>query len=144
MRQVSGIVRSIATEATMPQSPRKKRPKLVQMLATLAAGAAIPFSVIAAERPEVLWAEQQVVFWAEPDTGAVHAVGVRSGVSEFGVLRAPQRRAVSQLTLDAKRAVLTVAGDDAVYHYDARNLRLLSRDETRVARAPQSPQRWVE
>jgi len=95
-------------------------------------------------RPEVVWADRQIVFWAEPDTGAVHAVGIRQGVSEFGVLRAPQRRGVSQLALDAKSAVLTVWGDDAIYRYDAHSLRLLSRNETRIARAATLPHRWVE
>ncbi|MCX9157575.1 hypothetical protein OPU71_15720 [Niveibacterium sp. 24ML] len=91
-----------------------------------------------AARPEALWAERQVVFWAEAHTGAVHAVGIRNGVSEFGVLRAPQRRAVTRLSLDPAQAVLTVTGDDAVYHYDARTLHLIRRDEARLARAPQA------
>ena len=126
----------------MSNSPCRSRLFSLPVFAALAIYVATP--AFAGERPEALWAEQQVVFWAEPDTGAVHAVGIRHGISEFGVLRAPKRHAVSRLTLDPKRAVLTVAGDDAVYHYDAHSLRLLSRDETRVAGAPQLPRRWVE
>lgn len=99
---------------------------------------------LAAERPEVLWSAQQVVFWAEADTGAVHAVGIRHGVSEFGVLRAAQRRSVIGLSLDPAHAVLTVRGDDAVYRYDARTLRPLSRETLSLARAPQVSRRWQE
>lgn len=127
-----------------PQAPSQRRPRpYVRYIA-----AALALCATAADagppRPEVVWAERQIVFWAEADTGAVHAVGIRQGVSEFGVLRAPQRRGVSQLSLDARNAVLTVWGDDAIYRYDAHNLRLLSRNETRIARATTQPHRWVE
>ncbi|GAA5176588.1 hypothetical protein GCM10025771_11670 [Niveibacterium umoris] len=126
------------------RSQRRPRPLRIALALLLPLCAAIAHPARAADRPEVLWTEQQVLFWAEPQTGAVHAVGIRHGVSEFGVLRASQRRAVTQLSLDAQHAVLTVEGNDAIYRYDARSLRLLSRDTTRVARAAQLPHRWVE
>ncbi len=128
----------------MTQRPPLQRPRPLGRLVAAALALVATASDAGPPRPEVVWADRQIVFWAEADTGAVHAVGIRQGVSEFGVLRAPQRRGVSQLALDGKSAVLTVWGDDAIYRYDARSLRLLSRDETRIARAATQPRRWIE
>lgn len=124
----------------MPSLPRLTRSfrQLARLLAIALPGLCAAAKAEPPNRPEVLWAARQVVFWAEPSTGAVHAVGIRNGVSEFGVLRAPQRRAVRQLALDPARAVLSVTGDDAVYHYDARTLRLIRREAATFARAPQA------
>lgn len=128
----------------MTQRPPLQRPQPFARVVAAALALCASTADAGPPRPEVVWADRQIVYWAETDTGAVHAVGIRQGVSEFGVLRAPQRRGVSQLALDAKNAVLTVWGDDAIYRYDARSLRLLSRDETRIARAATQPHRWVE
>lgn len=79
-------------------------------------------------RPEVYDAQRQILFWGEPETGAVHVVGLRQTLSEFGVLRLPDRSEVRALHLaDGGRALLV---DDAAtrYRYDSRSLRLLGRE----------------
>lgn len=83
-----------------------------------------------ARRPEVWWPAQKRLYWGEAETGAVHAIGLQEGISEYGVLRAASRHRVLYLALEADQAVLKVTGDDALYRYDARSLRLLTRTPT--------------
>lgn len=75
---------------------------------------------------QTLDAVRQVLFVAQPD-GAVRVLNLRRTVGELGMLRAPQRRAVSELRLEAGGRYLWVSGDDARYRYDAHSLRLLER-----------------
>ncbi|MEN3110643.1 hypothetical protein ACFONG_02180 [Uliginosibacterium paludis] len=71
-------------------------------------------------------ASRQVLFLAQAD-GAVRALHLRHTVGELGMLRAPARREVRDLALDASGRHLWVLGDDATYHYDAWSLKLIER-----------------
>jgi hypothetical protein len=110
-----------------------KRFSLLSLFVVFLLGAAIAHPARAADRPEVVWSERQIMFWAEPATGAVHVIGLRSGVSEYAVLRAPQRRDVQRLAFDARSRRLTVEASDGDYVYDAWSLKLIARQPTALA-----------
>ncbi len=71
-------------------------------------------------------ASRQVLYLAQPD-GSVRALHLRHTVGELGVLRASERREVRDIALDSSGRHLWVLGNDATYHYDAWNLRLIER-----------------
>ena len=107
--------------------------KFLSLLSLLALLGAIAHPAYAGDRPEVVWPERQIMFWAEPATGAVHVIGLRAGVSEYGVLRAPQRRDVLRLAFDQRSRRLTVESSDGDYVYDAWSLKLIARQPTALA-----------
>ena len=79
-------------------------------------------------RPEAYDSQRQVLFWGEAQTGAVHVVGLRQTLSEFGVLRLPDRSEVRALHLAEGGRELLVDDATTRYRYDSRSLRLLGRE----------------
>lgn len=81
----------------------------------------------AGAHPQAFDVSRRVLFLANTPDGAVHVLNLRNTIGELAVLRAPERRAVQDLRLDASGNRLWVLGNDAVYCYDAHNLRLIER-----------------
>lgn len=117
---------SAAKQSCSPSSRSLRAFASVLVALTLSATQAAETGKKPATQAQTLDAERQVLFVAQPD-GAVRVLNLRHTVGELGMLRAPQRRAVSELKLDASGRQLWVQGDDALYRYDARSLRLLQR-----------------
>jgi hypothetical protein len=69
-----------------------------------------------------------LVFDAEPATGDVRVLNVRSGISEIARLHDAQRGHITTLSLDAPGHVLTVETDTGRYRYDAFGFQLLRRE----------------
>lgn len=84
------------------------------------------FQAQAITQAQAIDTSRQVMFMAQND-GSVRALHLRNTVGELGVLRAPERRAVRDIALDASGQHLWVLGDDATYHYDAISLKLIQR-----------------
>lgn len=84
------------------------------------------FRAMATPATQALDSSRQVMFIARPD-GSVQALHLRHTVAELGVLREPDRHAIRELALDASGAHLWVLGENTVWHYDARSLKLLGR-----------------
>lgn len=80
-------------------------------------------------QPQAFDAQRQLLFVAAPQ-GAVRVLNLRNGVSEIAMLRDARRSNVHEVVLDASRHALLVRGDDALYRYDARTLRLTGREST--------------
>jgi hypothetical protein len=76
---------------------------------------------------EIAWAEQQLLFLADPRNGFVQVFDLRNGPVARASLAAPGRRTVADRNLDAVRGELWVLGDDALYRYDASSFALLDR-----------------
>lgn len=73
--------------------------------------------------PQAFDSARQILFVGQAGDGAVRVLNLRNTIGEIGVLRAPARHHVHDLRLDASQRWLWVLGDDAVYRYDARNLK---------------------
>lgn len=69
--------------------------------------------------PQAFDSARRILFDAKPGSGAVRALGLRSGITDLVILKAPGRHVVRDLRLDPSRRWLWVLGDDAVYRYDA-------------------------
>jgi hypothetical protein len=96
-------------------------------------------SMSAPENPlQVIDAARALVFDAEPATGDVRVLNVRSGISEIARLHDAHRGHIATLSLDAQGRVLTVESDTGRYQYDAFNFQLLHR-EPLLAVAPGYP-----
>ncbi len=87
---------------------------------------------------QVVDAARALVFDAEPATGDVRVLNVRSGISEIARLHDAQRGHVTTLSLDAPGRVLTVESDTGRYQYDTFSFQLLRR-EPLLAVAPGYP-----
>jgi hypothetical protein len=96
-------------------------------------------SMSAPENPlQVVDAARALVFDAEPETGDVRVLNVRSGISEIARLHDAQRGRITTLSLDAPGHVLTVESDTGRYQYDTVSFQLLRR-EPLLAVAPGYP-----
>jgi len=102
-------------------------------LACLCPGLAIADEAVA--RPEAYDDTRQILYWAESTTGTVHVVGLRSGVTEYAVLRETGRSTVSRLSLDPEGKVLSVWSERGLSRYDTRGFRPLPSPATVFARS---------
>jgi len=87
---------------------------------------------------KVVDAARALVFDAEPATGDVRVLNVRSGISEIARLHDTQRGHITTLSLDTPGHVLTVESDTGRYQYDTVSFQLLRR-EPLLAVAPGYP-----
>lgn len=90
---------------------------------------AAPSSTVSNPPLQAFDAEHQRMYRAQPD-GSVRVLSVRNGISELGVLRAPDRKHIAALRLDAAGNAVWVQGDDALYRYDLHSLSLQERKTT--------------
>ena len=96
-------------------------------------------SISTPESPlQVVDAARALVFDAEPATGDVRVLNVRSGISEIARLHDAHRGHITTLSLDAPGRVLTIESDTGRYQYDAFSFQLLHR-EPLLAVAPGYP-----
>jgi hypothetical protein len=80
-----------------------------------------------ARQVSVLWPEGHRLYVADSRQGVVRAFATHDGPRAAGEGRAPGRRGVLDMKLDAARGRLWVLGTDAIYVHDAASLILLHR-----------------
>lgn len=79
------------------------------------------------KRVEAKWAERQLLFVADPAIGNVRVFHLRAAPVLIAELRAPGRREVRDIRIDAERGRIWVLGGGAVYLHDARSFSLVKR-----------------
>ncbi|WP_341676569.1 hypothetical protein [Niveibacterium sp. SC-1] len=98
-------------------------------------GAGLALADETTSRPEAYDGTRQILYWAEAATGTVHVVGLRSGVTEYAVLREPGRNTVRELSLDAESRVLSVWSERGLSRYETRGFKPLPPPATVFARS---------
>ena len=100
---------------------------IVTLGAAVAAGQLVQRSAQSVDNahpnPHAFDSERRILFDANPGGGDVRALGLRAGISNLSVLKAPERHMVRDLRFDPSRRWLWVLGDDAVYRYDAYSMK---------------------
>lgn len=85
---------------------------------------------------QVVDSTRAVIFNADPATGDVRVLSVRSGVSEIARLHESRRHDVAAISLDTQGRILTVESANERYQYDAHSFRLLTRSPLLAAGSP--------